>query len=404
LLAAGLKNTLRAAGNAGNDVNDIADRMNGKMPDERPSEPNERQELASRFGDFPVRGESRHRVPRLIIIATILVFWTGRMASITLYRHLTMPDAPNLIQPRSLVCLAGAILSFGLVFALDSFQGCRLWVRTTSAIVLAICGAAVLALVNHFVFSAFIPSYGSDSPFWANYLVEIMDQLWIFACVSAMALALSYSADIREREERISALQTLAKDAQLSALRSQLNPHFLFNALNAIAALIKVGSNAQAEAMAENLADFLRMTLALDPQRLITVEEEVGLQQLYLDIQQARFPDRLEIHYDIAEGARQALVPNLIAQPLVENSIKYAVARSSEPVTLAISARADGSFLTLCIEDDGGDAARGTEKGARMGLRNVAERLRLQYGSRATFAAGPKAEGGFRNVLKIPRN
>src|SRR5213076_2031634 len=103
-----------------------------------------------------------------------------------------------------------------------------------------------------------------------------------------------------------------AQDAQIRGLRSQLNPHFLFNALNSVAALIRESRTVQAEETTEHLADFLRIVLSLDPQQLITVTEEVSLQRIYLDIQKVRFPKRLQPIYDIAAGIEDALVPNLI--------------------------------------------------------------------------------------------
>src|SRR4030095_4921936 len=134
-----------------------------------------------------------------------------------------------------------------------------------------------------------------------------LDRLWVFVSLSAIILALSYSADIRDREVQIHALQSLAQSAQIRALRYQLNPHFLFNALNSIAGLMRRERVAEAEGMTVSLADFLRSSLALDPQSTITLEEELRLQQLYLDIEKVRFPERLRTHIEISPQVEHAL-------------------------------------------------------------------------------------------------
>jgi two-component system LytT family sensor kinase len=154
--------------------------------------------------------------------------------------------------------------------------------------------------------------------------------------------------------------------------------------------------------MTENLADFLRETLALDPQKLITLGEEVRLQQLYLAIERVRFPDRLNVSIEVPHNLMQVLVPSLITQPLIENSIKYAVARSTDPVDLRIKASESGGMLDLVLEDSGGNAEGCASKGDRVGLANVSERLSAHYGSAASFESGRTPDGGFRNVLRLP--
>jgi LytS/YehU family sensor histidine kinase len=167
--------------------------------------------------------------------------------------------------------------------------------------------------------------------------------------------------------------------------------------------LIREGGAEQAEEKTEHLADFLRETLSLDPHGLISVEEEASLQRIYLDIQKVRFPTRLNPAFDIAEDARKAKVPNLILQPLIENSITHAVARSTAPVSVRVRAEIEGSKLRIEVEDDGGNSAgQAPARGHGIGLANVAERLSAQFGREAEFSAGSREEGGFRNVMLIP--
>src|SRR5207302_219052 len=132
----------------------------------------------------------------------------------------------------------------------------------------------VHSVLTQEIWNVLAPDSMPPSPLWLVYGTDVLIRFWFFASQSAIILALSYAGDIRERERQIHSLQALAQAAQLRALRNQLNPHFLFNALNSVAGLISAGRPSDAETMTENLADFLRLTLALDPQQLITLEQE----------------------------------------------------------------------------------------------------------------------------------
>jgi LytS/YehU family sensor histidine kinase len=288
------------------------------------------------------------------------------------------------------------------VQALDLMRDRSLGFRAMAAIVLAIICAALQAVIVEQVVVLMFPPDPKPSPYLLAYASDFFPRLWVFACFGGVSVALSYVADIRDREERIGSLRALAHSAQLRALRNQLSPHFLFNALNSVAGLISARRVDEAEAMTVNLADFLRQTLELDPQKLITLDEELQLQGLYLDIEKARFPDRLSVVVDVPAELRSALVPSLITQPLVENSIKYAVARSTCEVELCIAATRRGDDLQLTVKNTGGDIGNTPSKGARFGLRNVDERIHMHYGDRAQFHSGPDANGGYRNTVIMP--
>jgi two-component system, LytTR family, sensor kinase len=356
---------------------------------------------------FASPADSRNAALRGITIIIVTIFWIGQFGANTLYVQLTSPDdAVTTLVPRALSCVAGEIVALVGIALQHRWRGSRLPVRAYLAIAFTVASAAILGAMIYPIFQTFLPPMG-HSPFWvrywSDYPVEVVPRLWTFASIYAMALAISYATDVREREEEIVALRTLAQDAQLRALRSQLNPHFLFNALNSIAALISDGQAKQAEETTEHLADFLRTALSLDPQRLITISEEASLQRIYLDIQKVRFPTRLNAVFDIAPDVEDALVPNLILQPLVENSVKYAVARSTAPVTVRISAKAEGDKLRIIVEDDGGNAASpGMAAGNRVGLANVAQRLSAHFGDDAMLVHDVRPEGGFRNSMIIP--
>ncbi|MFL6736713.1 MAG: sensor histidine kinase [Sphingomonas sp.] len=347
-------------------------------------------------------------VPRLSktwapFAAVILGFWGIWYVFYTAYGFINSPDqAYALIFPRSLIALAGVILSVGVAFALHKLRSRPLALRASSALVFAIVTTVVHSFFADWVWAVFFPDDKMTSPFFIAFASNFIVRFWFFASISAMILALSYGVDIRERERQIADLQGLAHSAQLRALRNQLNPHFLFNALNSVAALLSRGDAREAEAMTENLADFLRATLALDPQQLVALNEEISLQNLYLAVEKVRFPERLTVIVDIADETRSVLVPALITQPLVENSIKYAVARSTAPVVLRIVARCSGGILELIVEDNGGNAEAATSIGERVGLLNVQERIHAHFGAAGEFESGRTAEGGFRNVLRLP--
>jgi signal transduction histidine kinase len=206
---------------------------------------------------------------------------------------------------------------------------------------------------------------------------------------------LTASAQALARRER----QLL--EARLSALRLQLNPHFLFNTLNAILALVSEAGAVQAEEMILRLSSFLRASLADEPTVLVPLAAEIDMVQAYLEIEAVRFGDRLKIRYQCDADLDDAQVPNFILQPLIENAVKYAVAVSREPVTVSVEATLAGGDLILSVKDDGRMSAGGEGSGLGVGLRNVAARLEALYGAAGSVAAN-RREVGFTAVVRLP--
>ena len=338
----------------------------------------------------------------LITGAMVVLLWAGYFAGTSALLDLgNAGPKSNLYLPRAIVDLAGILISFAMIYALYGLRDSNLVKRALLAAAMALAATVAQSLINTKVFNVFFP--GSSPAFGVtNFAIDFAWRIWIWISTAGTILAMSYAVDIQERERRILGLQALAHSAQLRALRFQLNPHFLFNALNSIAGLISAKRIKEAETMTENLSDFLRLTLALDPQGLITLDEELQLQSLYFEIEMKRFPDRLVVSVDVEPDVRDALVPSLITQPLIENSVKYAIARSNSPVELAISARRLGDQLELIVADRGGDAEVSASKGAHLGLRNVTERISAHYGERGSLRAGPSAAGGFENRITVP--
>jgi len=334
-----------------------------------------------------------------IAIAIILLFWIAQITFLTTMLLFQSPgNALPFLVPRAVVSTAGIAISFGMLAAQSAARSASLLRRSLLAILLAFVGAALHAVANEAAFATFVGSHFT----WAEFVPTILGNLWTYMSISVIVLALMYGRDLRERENRIATLRAVAQAAQLRALRFQLNPHFLFNALNSIASLIFRNRNAEAEAMTECLSDFLRSTMRMDPEGEIALGEEIALQSLYLEIEKARFPDRLIVELDVPESLRGAAVPNLISQPLVENAVKYAVARSPTPVTLRIAARDEAGSLVLSVSDDGGDAPPAKDGSTHIGLSNVAERLRLYFGDSASLTAGPLPSGGYEAVIRLP--
>ena len=236
---------------------------------------------------------------------------------------------------------------------------------------------------------------------WAGAVRTISFWTWFFVAWAGLYMALMYSFDVRDEQRRAAELKEQAHVARLRALHSQINPHFLFNSLNSVSALILDKDTEAAEAMVTKLARFLRLGLAVDPTQKIALSLEVELQRTYLEIEQLRFPD-LVIDISVPANLEQVLVPALILQPLVENAVKYGVARADPPATVSIEARAEESELTLEVFDSGrGKVEPG---GGGIGLSNVRQRLQLLYGDgRAELTAKRQADGRYRARITIPR-
>lgn len=168
------------------------------------------------------------------------------------------------------------------------------------------------------------------------------------------------------------------------------------------------GRQEQAETMIQTLSTFYRRTLSGDPTNDLPLADEIELQELYLAIEAVRFPHRLLTKIDIDESVVHAMVPGMILQPLVENSVKYAVAATQRPVTIAIKAHnerkepGEGEELVISVSDDGPGTGPGKAQGCGIGLVNVRDRLRARYGDAASIAFGKLPEGGFATVLRMP--
>ena len=191
---------------------------------------------------------------------------------------------------------------------------------------------------------------------------------------------------------------------RLDALRAQLNPHFLFNALNTIAMLVRRQANQDALHGIVNLSDLLRRSLTTHTALQVPLRAELPLLESYVAIEQLRFRDRLQVRLEIAPDTLDALVPSLLLQPLVENSIKHGVAQRSEAGTIEVRSRREDETLVLEVCDDGPGFAPGWDPASSggVGLANTRERLERLYGSAPRFEARNRDGSGAVVVVRIP--
>lgn len=201
--------------------------------------------------------------------------------------------------------------------------------------------------------------------------------------------------------------EKLFQDTQLRMLKYQLNPHFLFNALNSVSSLVRKGEAAAATDMLARIGDFLRMTLDHSDEFQHTLADELATLDLYLGIEKVRFRDRLKIVIEADEDTLQLEVPSLLLQPLFENSIKFGVSRALTPTTISFRAQVVESRLCLTIQDDGSspekhDTAPSPNEAQGIGLINVRSRLQSAYGEDFNFEAGRTDPKGFRVSIAFP--
>jgi two-component system LytT family sensor kinase len=378
-------------------MSDIPVPANGATAGERPPSDGERLGRA-RWAERGGRGFGR------MATAGVLIFWAAQFATVTLSRFVRMPEEGlSNAGPRMLVTFCGLLLSFGFLAVLRAVQGRSLLQRALIAAGLAALGCCLHTAINMIVFLRLNPNWEmTPSGYLLSYAISLLDFVWFYSALGVMLLALTYGEDLVENEDRIAALETQANIAQLNALRYQLNPHFLFNTLNSVASLISQTKGAEAESMVVSLSDFIRSTLRMDSGREITLAEEIRLQSLYLDIEKIRFPERLKVTIDVPAALDDVYVPNLITQPLIENAIKHGVGRSLAPVHLEVIARDCGGKLAIEVRDDGGNATSAAPSGTQVGLRNVAERLRLRFGDEGSLLAGSRPMGGFSARILMP--
>jgi len=266
----------------------------------------------------------------------------------------------------------------------------------------------VFLLVHVLIYSVIaIPFgwYAHLTPSWDRYLILVLmftpSNVMFYWGVVVIEHALDYYQKLQERDLRASQLETQLAQSQLQVLKMQLHPHFLFNTLNAISALIRESPD-EAEEMVSRLGDLLRMTLETAGLQEVSFKEELQFLKHYLDIEQTRFQDRLKIEMVIEPETLDGLVPSMILQPLVENSLRHGVAPRPEGGCIKIKAWRDNSLLRLEVEDDGPGLCGDAPLKERVGLTNTRARVRNLYGDEHGLRLRNAAGGGLVVSLSIP--
>ncbi len=324
--------------------------------------------------------------------------------------HFLTVGVPGLYYIVSLlaICCLGfglSILLFRIAEATSRWRPLLRWsVLATSAFSLAATLAIVDALAARQIAEGMAENWrlSPSVQALANFGIMIW-QFGLLAAAYSMLLSVRWANEqernlAQARQEALEA-ERAATAARLAALRYQLNPHFLFNTLNAISSLVVTQRNALAEGMLASLCEFLRATLAGNPDDLVSVDEEFATLQTYLEVEAVRFPDTLRIEADCPDELREAKIPCFILQPLVENTIKYAVAPANRPVTIRIAVEDDRGDLLLRVVDDGdSDSAPGS--GTGVGHTNIRQRLEALYGAGGKFEA-VSSSSGFSASIRI---
>ena len=218
----------------------------------------------------------------------------------------------------------------------------------------------------------------------------------ILGCI----FAFTYYREARERESQQARLAAQLAEARLGALRMQLNPHFLFNSLNAITVLVRDHNTRDASRMLELLGGVLRQVLQSEKRHEVTLDEELRFIEQYLAIEQVRFSDRLQVRWSIEPAARDCLVPAFILQPLVENAVRHGVAKSSGESVVEVTARRSGGRLVLGVRDNG--PGYSPASGVGVGLANTRARLETLFGKAARLEVGGAEGGGTLATVCLP--
>jgi len=302
------------------------------------------------------------------------------------------------------VAFAGFIATLGLRYLLRACWGMpplRMIAIAALPVLLAsaLMGAAYLLVVVEFCKTCQPASR-------TGYLAYSVSYVYVVLAWVGLYLGIKYYRELQEETRRALAANAMAHQAQLKMLRYQLNPHFLFNTLNAISTLILDRDTDTANRMVQGLSAFLRHSLDSDPMQRVSLKQELDALNLYLGIEKVRFAERLQLGTSVEPECWSALLPSLLLQPLVENAVKYAVATQVKGGSLHISAKREGDDLVLDISDDGPGcdelAVGRPPTGSGVGLRNTHDRLQVLYGDRGTVEIRRRDGGGTCVRLRLP--
>ena len=341
----------------------------------------------------------------------------GLIAKYGFTRAISEEMSPNYFFYVMIITAIGMVLSLSLRYLFRFLWNRPLWIQALGFFA-GSCAVGYMWMESRkFIYSNWLEK-AKDMEAWMEKLgdaaelyqkvfyVESFTTGWIpMLAWSALYFGIKYYQIFQEVQKSALKSAAMAHEAQLKMLRYQLNPHFLFNTLNAISTLILEQQTEPANRMVTRLSSFLRYSLDNDPMQKITLEQELAALKLYLDIEKVRFEERLSLELDIGEEAARALIPSLLLQPLVENAIKYGIALSEEGGRLRIAAKVFAGDLLLELSDDGPGAelVDGLIPNANgVGLRNTQERLAELYGILHSFRLSQTSPHGLTVNIRIP--
>ena len=403
----------------------------------------------------PKPGAAQPSVPFRTVVLSMVVLWGTYFLLITARSYIKgMELHGEMILPRTVVTVAGIGLTMVLWAWLRLVERQALWIKIGAAIIFAIPVAIATGQINQIVFSdiqnkmkeierkdaedrgfrydeegnllydlpagiaikapspdgsgaikvsesLIIAQAPSPDESWRTVLEIALGRYFLLLAWASTYFALLAGVQARAAERREQEFRSAAKAAELRSLRYQVNPHFLFNTLNSLSALVMTGKADRAERMIQTISRFYRHSLADEPTSDVTLRAEFDLQRLYLDIEAVRFPERLIPVFDLPPQLEEARIPGMILQPLVENSVKYAVSTETRPVTVTVAAREEFDRLVVTVSDDGPGAPEGTAAGFGIGLANVQDRLEARFGAEMGFTSG-SVPGGYKTEIRIP--
>ena len=294
--------------------------------------------------------------------------------------------------------VVGVLLCGGMYLLLKRIEGRALAVRLAAALALTLAATAIYLLVFYIVYYLIAPM-GTPPANWVLQNIDlVVAMMWTFLAWCGVYFALSFGDALRVSE-------AMALDTENRMLRYQLDPHFLFNIHSALATLIHDKRNDEAERVMLSLAGFLRRSLVKGPQDQVPLTEELRAMREYMDVEAARFGERLRFIEDVDPDVATARAPSFILQPLLENAIKHGLGESAQAITVELGAARAGADLKLWVQDDGAGARaprRAPRESLGVGLENVRRRLEALYGAAACISTEQCAPQGFRVTLTLP--
>ena len=387
------------------------------------------------------------RVPFVTVLLSVAGLWLCYFVLTTIRSEvLDYGFTLEMMWHRALASAVGMVVTLALWLMLRVFDARHLSLKIAAALILSVPAAVAIVESNDWIFADLekrvmqkvavqqgaqglgSDPWASEAPpdatdnddggpvvvqsmqltAWQELFENAFGRYFMMLAWCALYLALLTGEKARAAERREGTYRRAAKAAELRSLRYQVNPHFLFNTLNSLSALVLTGKTQAAERMIQTISTFYRRSLADDPTADVPLREEFALQKLYLEIEAVRFPHRLRAVYKLPPELEDAKVPGLILQPLVENSVKHGVAPTAEQVTITLAAREEYGRLVVTVSDDGpgaaepdGDRRAQTVLNHGIGVANVQDRLEARFGGEATIVAGPMP-GGYSTQLRMP--